>query len=263
MLIYFSGNGNSESIAVSIAKRMGYTIVVALRHETIVNPHSTLLNVPTGEPVVWVFPVYSWGIPPVVVDFIRNCNLKCDGNNMHHLVVTCGDDTGLTATQWRRLMKERGWTARSATAVVMPNTYVLMSGFDTDSREVECDKLAASHEAVKRACERIAMNEADEEMLKGRFAWFKSRVIYPWFIRHAMSPKPFHALDSCTKCGKCSRECPMDNIAMTDGSPSWGNRCAMCLRCYHRCPHHAVAYGKATRGKHQYPGPEALGQSKC
>ena len=40
--------------------------------------------------------------------------------------------------------------------------------------------------------------------------------------------------------------------------PHWGNRCAMCLRCYHSCPRNAVAYGKATAGKGRYMAPKDI-----
>lgn len=72
-----------------------------------------------------------------------------------------------------------------------------------------------------------------------------------------MSPKPFRHTEKCTSCGLCSRSCPMENIAMKPGGPEWGKHCALCLRCYHICPTHAVAYGKATDGKGQYICPEA------
>ena len=63
----------------------------------------------------------------------------------------------------------------------------------------------------------------------------------------------------CTGCGGCARSCPLGNIAMQPGgTPHWGNRCAMCLRCYHSCPRNAVAYGKATAGKGRYMAPKDI-----
>lgn len=229
--------------------------VIPLEHELLLNPSSVEIEPAAGEPVVWVFPVYSWGVPPVVVNFIKNCRLRCGVDTLHHVVMSCGDDAGLTCRQWRGLMRSRGWNDRSATTVIMPNTYVLMKGFDTDKPALATEKLLKSRGVIERACERIRSGLGDEEIIKGRFAWIKSHIIYPWFTRHAMSPEPFHALDSCTGCGKCSRDCPMDNITMTADGPRWGSRCALCLRCYHRCRSGAVAYGRATLGKHRYDGP--------
>ena len=128
-----------------------------------------------------------------------------------------------------------------------------MKGFDVDPEALAREKLEASKQRVAEIARRIKNGETDDDVIKGRFAWFKSNVIYPWFRRFAMSPKPFHATADCTGCGLCSRRCPLGNITMDDSRrPCWGNDCALCLRCYHVCPVAAVQYGKATRGKGRY-----------
>lgn len=251
MVICFSGEGNSRYVARQIAAATGDDTVM-LEGAPIVSPESFEDSVAAGEPVVWVMPVYSWGVPPVVVRFIRRCRLSCDGSTVHHLVLTCGDDTGLAHRQWRRLMAMRGWRAVSASSVQMPNTYTLMKGFDVDTAEVERAKLAAAPARIAAIVETIKSGVVTDDVVRGSWAWIKSRVIYPYFVRRCMSPKPFHATDDCIACGKCAAQCPMDNIVMEDSRPAWGDRCALCLRCYHVCPRHAVAYGKATRGKGQY-----------
>lgn len=207
--------------------------------------------------VLWVFPVYSWGVPPVVADIVKTIDIPGAEGARHMVVMTCGDDVGRTDRQWRKLIRSRGWTDGDAWSVQMPNTYVLMKGFDVDSDKLAMAKIKASEERVRRIAELIgsratpASGDVITDVVSGGFAWTKSAVVYPWFIRHAMSPKPFHSTDSCTGCGLCSRSCPMDNIAMADRRPVWGAECALCLRCYHICPSHAVGYSNATYGKGQ------------
>lgn len=256
MIIYFSGNGNSRSIAVAASQKLGCERI-ALEGERLVNPGSFVAECHDCD-IVWVFPVYSWGVPPVVARFIRECRLSCDGCT-HHLIVTCGDDAGLTSRQWRRLIERRGWKAGCSASVFMPNTYVLMKGFDTDSPEAAARKLAEAPRAVDRAIGMIRSHSNEDTTFHGNFAWIKSRIIYPWFRRHAMSAKPFRATEACTSCGLCARQCPMLNITMGDDRrPHWSDNCALCLRCYHRCPAHAIAYGNSTEGKHTYGGPESI-----
>lgn len=252
MVIYFSGTGNSRAVATYVAASLDLSLT-EMTGEALVDPGANACINFTGDTVVWVFPVYSWGVPPVVTNYITKCRLEGSVNAVHHLVLTCGDDAGLTASQWRRLISARGWKAGSATSVIMPNTYVLMKGFDTDSAAVADEKLAKAPAETQIAIDRIKSGATDDHVTRGRFAWIKSRIIYPWFKRYAMSPKPFHALDQCISCGKCASSCPMLNISMNSGHrPEWGDRCALCLRCYHICPVHAVAYGMATIGKGQY-----------
>ena len=172
--------------------------------------------------------------------------------------MTCGDDAGKTDVQWREIISSRDMNYGLAFTVIMPNTYVLMKGFDTDSTELEEKKIEASGDRLKNIADAISNYEPGSaqgcnDVTRGNFAYIKSRIIYPWFVRHAMSPKPFHATDECTGCGLCAKSCPLGNITIIGHQhPRWSSSCALCLRCYHICPHHAVAYGNKTNGKGQY-----------
>ncbi len=253
MIVLFSGTGNTRRAARMLAD--------ILADEQVYEPKSSELRVPESilidaDRVIWAFPTYSWGIPPVMVEVIRRATVSDRTRRArHYMLTTCGDDMGYTDRQWRRLMKERGFDARSAYSVIMPNIYTLMKGFDVDSPEVEAEKLKAAHGRIAEIASSI-QSGSDDILNHGAFPWIKSKVIYPWFVRHEMSPKPFHALAGCTGCGTCARNCPMGNISMQKETgtsvPVWGEDCAMCLRCYHICPHHCVAYGRKTLEKGQY-----------
>lgn len=242
MILAFSGTGNSLYVAKLLAASLGERLSVY--------PDSPASR--PGERVVWVFPVYSWGVPPVVARWIASSAPALVQSGDHYAVMTCGDDAGLSAGRWRRLVAAAGGVAAGAFTVIMPNTYVLMKGFDTDPVEVADAKIAAAPARVAEIARSIENRFKGDDVTRGRFAWFKTAVIYPWFVRHAMSPRPFHSTAGCVGCGICARSCPMSNIEMKDSRPAWGGDCAMCLRCYHICPHHAVAYGHATDGKSRY-----------
>lgn len=151
------------------------------------------------------------------------------------MFTTCGDDVGLCAEMWRKDIRRRGWDARRAFSVQMPNTYVTMRGFDVDTPQVAKSKLDAMPGRVAEIAAEMDRPGADM-VARGAWAWLKTRIIYPWFVRMDMSPKPFHATDGCTSCGACMRRCPMGNITPDrTGRPSWGSDCAFCLACYHVC----------------------------
>ena len=250
MIITFSGTGNSMLVAKELQRHIGGRIL-PLEGDLLLSPSSQVLEVPEGEVVVWVFPIYSWGLPPVVADFIRRSKIKGAHGTGHFMVCTCGDDIGFADNQWRKLRGRRGWNPRGAFSVQMPNTYVLMKGFDVDAPEIAAAKTDAMPRRVGAVAEAIRRGFADSDVVRGASAWLKTAVVYPFFKRFCMSPAPFRHNDKCTACGLCAVSCPLGNISMSDGNPVWGRKCALCLRCYHICPSHAVAYGKETDGKGQ------------
>ena len=67
---------------------------------------------------------------------------------------------------------------------------------------------------------------------------------------------------NCISCGQCAAACPTANITISSHKPQWHGDCLNCLACYHTCPHHAVAFGRRTRGKGQYTCPDNKSTSK-
>ncbi len=153
-----------------------------------------------------------------------------------------------------------------------------MSGLDVDTAELAQHKLSAASLRIREIARSIADFRAGSgdcpnelaDVVRGRFAWIKTRIIYPWFVRHAMSPKPFRYTRECISCGKCAAICPLRNITMSEPSgkstdsserrrkrPVWGTDCAFCLACYHVCPRHAVMCGDKTGTKGQYMNPQS------
>lgn len=252
MIVYFSGTGNTRYCARQLSELTGDTCI-ELTAAQLRQPSCATLQTADSR-IITMFPTYSWGVPPVFMRFLREARIDCPAGTQAWMVTTCGDDIGLAALQWRRAVRRAGMVPCGAFSVQMPNTYVCMKGFDTDSAQVEQSKLSAAGPRLQHIADAIIGGKTDTvDVVTGSFAWFKTNVIRPWFDRFCMSPKPFHATDACTSCGLCIRSCPMKNMtAGVSGRPEWGNRCALCLRCYHICPQHAVQYGRQTADKGQY-----------
>lgn len=250
MILYFSGTGNSAHVAATLGDEFGETVssISAL------NPSELEF---TGRRLVFVFPVYSWGIPPIVRKFISRLSasfldqLKSRDAGIF-MVCTHGDDAGLTAEMMRRDLRRKGLRLAGAWSVVMPNTYVALPGFDVDSQDLQREKLTAAEPRISQIADAIRNGAEVEDVVRGDFAGLKTKLIYPFFMRFLTCMDKWQAGDSCTGCGKCARNCPVGNIEMIGGHPCWNDSCVSCLACYHVCPEHTVNYGNRTKNKGQY-----------
>lgn len=57
------------------------------------------------------------------------------------MVCTCGDETGEAPQMFQKALEERGLKSLGFWSVIMPNTYVLLPGFDVDLDEIENYKI--------------------------------------------------------------------------------------------------------------------------
>lgn len=202
---------------------------------------------------VWVFPVYAWGVPPIVVEEIRKTDFS---GKMVHMVCTCGSETGHIDRQWQLLVADQGGIVGGIYSVVMPRSYVFMPFMNTDSPELVAKKLADAKPRIAEIAANIAAHKQIIDLHLGPFPGFLSKVVYPWFFKSLMKTKLYHTHNQCTGCGLCARNCPCGNISMVNGKPQWSDNCAWCLRCYHICPNHAVAYWRFSDKKAQYLHPD-------
>lgn len=255
MIYYFSGTGNSCYVARRLAERLGESL--AFIPET--DPDLSSFS---GKSLGFVFPVYAWGVPPVVDSFISRLFETADATKQDikglsiWIVCTCGDEVALTPEMVSKTLACCKKKLDGAWSVQMPNNYVLLPGFDVDSKEVERGKLEAAPARIDTIADKIAKNEMEFDVVRGSKAFIKSRLIHPLFRRWGIAPSKWRWTPECVGCEKCAAVCPMQNIIMLNGHPHWGDNCVSCLACYHICPTHGVAYGNATRIKGQYHFPE-------
>ena len=255
MIFYFSGCGNSRHVAETIAAGLYDNLVFI--PEAVREGHYEYELV-EDERLGFVFPVYSWAPPKLVLDFVEKLNIKVGpstgSGTLPYLYFACtmGDECGLTEKIFRKAVEQKGWSLSACFSVQMPETYIGMPGFKLDTNEKAQSKIAAADAKMEKLILRIKNKENFSEMIVGSVAWLKSHLINPGFNRFATNDSKYHATDACIHCGKCMEVCPLKNIPLEEGLPKWNGHCTMCMACYHHCPVNAIQYGKATVGKGQY-----------
>ena len=119
MIYCFSGTGNTRAAALRLAELLDEE-VRCFTPEELRSPSETLITTAGNDDrrIIWAFPTYSWGIPPVVAGVMKKCRLSDSAVKATHIMLTtCGDDMAYTDRQWRRIMHSRSLTAAGAYAV--------------------------------------------------------------------------------------------------------------------------------------------------
>lgn len=244
MLYFFSGTGNTFRVANQLSHMLGDEL------------SSVLSPSPCNDETLGIFfPVYAWGLPLVVEDFIaKTLPSLVDGKHIEYVycVMTHGDDMGYADAVLRKCLKAVGLPLNASFSLSMPNTYVCLPGFDVDSEEMAKKKIEETESRLQSIRDSIKSREAVVKVTRGALPFTKTYVLRPLFNSTLVTDRYFRTVNSrCTLCGKCVKECPLKNIHVADKKVEWGGNCTGCLRCYHSCPNNAVQFGKFTDGKGQ------------
>ena len=234
MIFYFSGTGNSDSISNGeIIEKLS----AGIQEEGFLG---------------FVFPVYAWGAPEIVIDFVKKLG-KPEGNAFTFAVATCGEEAGYTLKNFSKIIP-----LKSSYSLVMPNNYVV--GSDLEDEETVLSVLRNAKEEVKRMAEEIIAKKEVCRVNEGSAAGLKSGLVNFGFNKFARNTKNFYTTDACTGCGLCAKNCPTHTITMENNRPVWGSKCYQCLKCINRCPAAAIQYGKATETRGRYTIEKYLGR---
>jgi len=251
MIYYFSGTGNSLTVAQRMAEAREDQLVQMTYEKGDADPAEA-----RTDELGLVFPVYGWGLPRVVEDFVSRIKETAASKAPYvYAVLTCGDDIGYADRLLRTKLAEQGVKLDAVFSIIMRETYVFLPGFDVDKPESEKQKWNGMLQRLPHILDCISNRQKStkRDLNPGMFPRVKTNVLRPLFHKLFTSPKGFRVdTDRCKKCGRCEIICPVNNITTAEsGQPQWGERCTFCLACYHICPQHAIVYGHYSKGKGQ------------
>ena len=244
MIFYFTGTGNSRYLAKRMAKILEDDLFCI--NDRIKEDNMTPVAV--RKRLVFVLPTYAWRIPVIVEKWIRETEFG--GATQAWFVMDCGDSIGNAGGYNRKLCVDKGWEYMGTIPVIMPENYIAM--FNAPDWE-EAEKIIAAADPI--------MDEAAAQVKNGKSfpeancGWKErlmssvvNRVFYPVFVK----ADAFCADERCTGCGKCEKLCPLNNVKLVDGRPTWGKHCTHCMACICYCPAEAIEYGVKSVGKPRY-----------
>lgn len=237
LIFYFTGTGNSQMVAETIADCNGDTVVsisAAMKAERYT------YTIGMDEPVGFVMPTYYYGIPIQIPDFIA----RLEFDHTPRYVWTCLTCDGLTAGaggMLAQVLRAKGLAPSARFSCPVLNNAVVM-GHQMPVRNVEhlLDRAQKRSEHIAEYIRQRRTGNFDD--CGGMGAGFITDQNYPLYQR-GRKTKHFSVNAKCIGCGLCARECPAEAISILDGQAAWvKERCFYCLRCINRCPEKAIHF---------------------
>jgi formate hydrogenlyase subunit 6/NADH:ubiquinone oxidoreductase subunit I/flavodoxin len=275
-IYYFSGTGNSLSIARDIAAKINGVLlsIPAVMDKQSITTEADIIGI--------VFPCYLpalFGVPLIVERFIKK--LKPIRTKYFFSVCTCGGYECVNALpalkKLAALMKSSGGRLSAEYSVRLP-----MNNLNYDHIPVPINKdhetmFKKSKIKIDDMCSRIIkMKRTKFNIIKSVFNFLMtpmylmmrsacvsilkekakepkdSNLTYQELI--ALTDKSISVDEKCNGCATCTKVCPVQNIIMVDDKPVWRHNCEMCFACDEWCPKKAIHHWSRAEGvKYHHP----------
>lgn len=247
IIYYYSGTGNSLWTAQLFATEIGDTELFPMAQ------YEPGIHTSAYERVGLVFPVHMWGIPALVLDFIKKME-KNPATYYFAAGVNAGQ-VSRTLVQLHEVLASYGLTLSAAYDILLPTNYIPWGGPGPIEKQEE--RFNHTREKIKQAAPLI-ISKAKGPIEKGPL-W--QRVMLTWFYKMSFNKvgvmdKSFWTDGRCNGCGICAKLCPVQNIEIQSAKPRWQHHCEQCLACIQWCPQQALQYGKKTPNYDRYHHPE-------
>jgi len=248
-LFFFSATGNSLMVSKDIAAKLDGTQIFSIPR--VIHQEIDL----DADNIGLVFPVFYLGMPRIIVDFINKLNL----NNPKYLFAICtyGGFFGGTLSQAQKLLKKKGLTLNAGFSIQMPGNYVVKYGAISTEKQNE---LFVKEKQKVETIVKMIRNQQENEIERNNFfinglGNLAYKVVSPKFptLDHN-----FNVNEKCNHCNLCEKVCPVQNIKMNNGTPTWQGNCEHCLACIQWCPQEAIQYRNQTLNRKRYQCPEVL-----
>ncbi len=248
-IFYFSATGNSLNLTRSLANELGdceiMPIAQAVRNKTI----------EVASPRVGiVFPVFAWGMPRIVEEFVNKLSFK--GKPYVFAIATCVAIQGNTLNDLKKALRLKGAD--------------LQAGFSVKSGRSSLMKLnALDNIIIKLDQNRKRMKNGDGRLVEMAAVIGQQKKHRPetsslaanifGSLFHGLAIKTFKSIDSdfvvedtCKGCGNCAKLCPRSNITIENGKPVFQHNCELCHACIQWCPNFSIKHPNFDRTLKQY-----------
>ncbi len=234
-IFYFTGTGNSLAVAKDIASKLDDTELISI--PAVINEKIES----NAESIGIIFPVYMWGLPNMVVDFVKKLNLT--GNQYIFAVATCAGQPGETLVQLQKMLQNKGSNLQAGFAVLEAANTIQKDNFFIKTAMLLERNTKINVSGKERLSEIIGIIKNRKEHMPETSSTLLNKYgnfVYGMAISRIKTMGNFWVDENCNSCLNCERICPSNNIEIMDDKPHWNQNCEFCQACVQWCPKGAV-----------------------
>jgi len=249
-IYYFTGTGNSLAITKELAKKITGAKIINIAKAVRGNLETS------ADKIGIVFPVYFFGLPLMVVDFIKK--LKIKKSNYNFAITNYGGMPGASLPQLAKMFKNKGLKLSAGFGIKMPDNYIPLY----DTAKIYNKKIMNNiYQNMKKKINVIVEHVKKQNPYKMEKNNFLVNLIVSGLLYNIFAPRfsnldrKFWANENCNSCKICYKICPAKNIVMKNKLPEWQHKCEQCFACLHWCPKEAIQYSQKTETRSRYQNP--------
>jgi len=244
-LYYFTGTGNGLHIAKSIQSKLELlNQEVALIPINSMDLTSRISS--SAERVGIIYPTYAMSAPSIVKEFAKQMRVS-SGSYLFLYAHSGGGGAKGSLYAINRILTDNGVKISGTFETTFPSNSTMMAYTDE-----KLDKVLNEAEVSIKNHVEVIVNKGQNEvakttMIKNTSATLTEKLAGAF--ENMLQFKIISADDSCVGCNTCEKVCPVENIEMKSGRPTFKKNCEMCMACINQCPKQSLAFGKMKKEK--------------
>ncbi len=250
VIYYYSGTGNSLSVAKQVAEKLGHTDLISiykLQEDAKVPEEYSRVGICT--PTCFIQ-------PPAIVKKVCE-NMEIQRSQKVFIIATAGGGDGFVRIDLKKIMAPKTDYPVQTFFVRMPPNHIV--GFDPFPDEFVKKCLDQAKETTAGIAEDIENDAPPEEIQapdRNEMTQSSRSFNSEKGVDRDSAKCEFYASDDCTGCGTCVKICKNGNIMLSEEGAAWGQDCQQCMACIQWCPNKAVRHPNVPEERKQYRNPD-------
>lgn len=230
-IYYFTGTGNSMRAATRIAERLGHTEIISMRNDP------SDVSAADCDVIGFVYPVYHWTMPEAAVKFVER--LEINPKAYIFVIAMPSFIVGEACEKLQRILEDKkAKISYGAKVNSVANYMIVYPPVPFPKLTIPKTEKKLGEIAEDIANRRIGDIPRESTFIRRR----RTKVMSPYKDLQKYADYPFTISERCIGCGICEKVCPVKNISLIDGKPTFQHKCAQCMACVAYCPQRAIGY---------------------